>query len=277
MDDKFSNCRIHLKAADAGGGSRKVNQQRRKEILAAMERRDFLDTGEAAEIWHTSESSIRRDFTFLAENGLVRRVRGGIRRIGTAENASIPLPVRNSFFVEEKQAIARRASVYLPADGAIFLHGGSTSEMMLPYIERGCVITDSISLSEELRRKYAGGGGPEVILPGGSFDFKAGVLCGSRTESALAQYRVDVAFFSTRALDERGLLDTNDQIAAVLRTMIRHARKAVLLADHSKFSSFGIARVVGWEEIDAIITRRTPENAGMLEQLVQQGVPVDSV
>ena len=53
--------------------------------------------------------------------------------------------------------------------------------------------------------------------------------------------------------------------------------KAVLLADHSKFSSFGIARVVGWEEIDAIITRRTPENAGMLEQLVQQGVPVDSV
>ena len=254
-----------------------MNELRRKEILSALEERDFLGTDEAAQLWGASASSIRRDFGFLAENGLVRRVRGGVRRIGVAENASIPLPVRNRFFVDEKQAIARRAAVYLPADGAVFLHGGSTAEMMMPYLERGCVITDSVSLGEALRRKYAGGGGPELIMSGGCFDFKAGVLVGSRAENMLSQYRVDAAFFSTRGLDRQGLLDTNDQIAAVLRTMIRHARKPVLLADHSKFTAFGLSRVVGWHEIFAVITRRTPENGEFLDELIRQGVTVDLV
>ncbi|MDD3154750.1 MAG: DeoR/GlpR family DNA-binding transcription regulator [Victivallaceae bacterium] len=254
-----------------------MNRERRKEILAFLEQNAFLATSSAAKHWRTSESSIRRDFAFFAENGLVRRVQGGVRRLEKAENTSIPLPVRNEFFAEEKRRIAERAAQMLPPEGAVFLHGGSTTQLMTSYLEHGCIVTDSVGICDQLGRKYAGGGGPEVILSGGIFDLKAGVLCGSRAEAMLSQYRADIAFFSTRGLDEEGLLDTNDQVAAILRVMIRRCAKAVLLADHSKFTAFGVARVVAWHEIDTVITRRTEENSEFLDALARRKIEILTV
>ena len=84
-------------------------------------------------------------------------------------------------------------------------------------------------------------------------------------------------FFSARGLDAEGVLDTSDATAGVARAMIEHARLAVMLADHSKFSGDGMARMVFWSQVDVLVTADRTENRPLLDTIRRQGVKVIAV
>jgi DeoR family fructose operon transcriptional repressor len=72
---------------------------------------------------------------------------------------------------------------------------------------------------------------------------------------ALGQSYVDVAFVATNGLSiERGLTTPDQAEAAVKKAMIRAARRAVLLADHTKVGCDHLARFGELSEIDTFIT-----------------------
>lgn len=251
-----------------------MRSEREIMILRYIEEHDFLSTEEAVEMLHTSAATVRRDFNELAERNTVRRVKGGVRRIPPEANRAIPLTLRHQWFSQEKALIAERAMRLIAPDSTIFVHGGSTTVFVARHLNSGGVITNSVELCEVLRERFPNGNGPEVILAGGRLDLKDGNLLGTRAEHSLAQYRADAAIFSVRGLDEEGTLDTSDDTAAASRTMIEHARVAIMLADHSKFQSAGIARGVFWGQIDVLVTSDIRANAPMLEHIARQGVEV---
>jgi DeoR family fructose operon transcriptional repressor len=75
---------------------------------------------------------------------------------------------------------------------------------------------------------------------------------------------VDVAFLGTNGLSvERGLTTPDPAEAAVKRAMINSARRAVVLADHTKIGNDYLARFGTLADIDLLIT-----DAGLDDDLV---------
>ena len=216
-----------------------------KTVLRLLAGRDFIATEEVAGLIGASPATARRLINRLAENRLLRRVHGGIRP--------------------------------LPPESNPFIHGGSTTACLGSGIESGSVITNSLRLAELLRERFPADDGPEVIVPGGTLDRKAGILTGTRAERAIGCYHADAVFFSARGLDAEGVLDTSDATAGVARAMIEHARLAVMLADHSKFSGDGMARMVFWSQVDVLVTADRTENRPLLDTIRRQGVKVITV
>ncbi len=252
-------------------------EEQEKQICALLTGRDFLPTGEIAERIGASEATARRVVNRLAENRMLLRVHGGVRPLPPESNPSIPFGLREQWFSREKQLLAAEAAKLIPREGVLFVHGGSTTTCLGNYISGGSVITNSLRLAELLRERFPTDDGPEVIVPGGTLDRKAGILTGTRAERAIGCYHADAVFFSARGIDAEGVLDTSDATAGVARAMIEHARLAVMIADHSKFSGDGMTRMVHWSQVDVLITTDRPDSRPLLEAIRRQGVKVIAV
>jgi DeoR family fructose operon transcriptional repressor len=71
----------------------------------------------------------------------------------------------------------------------------------------------------------------------------------------LSQLHVDVAFMGTNGLSiQRGFTTPDPAEASVKRAMIAAARRAVVLADHTKFGNDYLARFAEISDIDTLIT-----------------------
>ncbi len=254
-----------------------MRSEREELLCSTLEKRDYLSIAQAAELLETTSATARRIINRLAEHQTVRRVHGGVRRIPPELNQSIPLRLREQWFGEEKKLLARKAMELVRKDAVLFIHGGSTTTCLGNLIGGGSVITNSLRLAGLLCERFPGEEGPEVIIPGGTLDRKAGILSGSRAERSLANYHADAVFFSSRGLDAEGVLDTSDATAGIARTMIEHASLAVMLADHSKFQPTGMSRMVWWNEVDILVTCDCPENRSMREAVLRKGVRVLTV
>jgi len=251
-----------------------MSKRREEALLKHLESREFLSTEQAMKLAGGSAATIRRAFVKLAESNLARRVHGGLRRLPKGGDGSLPFAMRERWFDEEKARLAERAMEFVPQGGVVFVHGGSTTLKLASYIRGGTVITDSINFCGVLMRRFASGGGPEVILPGGTLDMKGDALHGPRTEAALRDYRADVAFFSARGMDEEGVLDTSDTLVATARQMLRNAALRVMLADHSKFRKFGLTQMAPWSQVNVLVTTNHAENRRWFEMIKKHGVKV---
>ncbi len=250
----------------------------REELLCnALDRCDYLSIARVAELLGTTAATARRVVNRLAEHQTVRRVHGGVRRIPPELNQSIPLRLREQWFGAEKRLLARRAMELVRKDAVLFIHGGSTTSCFSDLLSGGSVITNSLRLAGLLCERFPGETGPEVIVPGGTLDRKAGILSGTRAERSIAGYRADAVFFSARGLDAEGVLDTSDATAGIARAMIEHASLAVMLADHSKFQAAGMSRMVWWNDVDVLVTCDCPENRALRETIQRRGVQVLTV
>jgi len=248
-----------------------------KEICRELAERDFIATTEIASRFHVSAATARRIVNQLAKNRMLLRVHGGIKPLPPESNPSIPFGLREQWFSQEKRRLAAEAAKLIQPEQVLFIHGGSTTTCLGNFISSGSVITNSLRLAELLRGRFPNDEGPEVIVPGGTLDRKAGILVGSRAERAIASYHADTVFFSARGVDSEGVLDTSDATAGVARAMIEHARLAVMIADHSKFSGDGMTRMVYWSQVDILITTDCPESRSKFESIRRRGVRIIAV
>jgi DeoR/GlpR family transcriptional regulator of sugar metabolism len=254
-----------------------MKKQREEEILRYLETHEFLSTTQALALFGGSPATIRRAFARLVEINSAQRVHGGIRRGPADANESIPFFMREHWFADEKVRLARRAMEYAPKTGAMFIHSGSTTLALARCMDQGTVITNSINICGLLMQRFPSGGGPKIILPGGTFDLKSGVLAGPQTEAAIGHYRAETAFFSARGMDEEGLLDPSEINAAVVLAMIRNADRAVMIADHSKFRKFGLMRMISWDQVDVLVTSDHAENHPWFEMIRKHGVEIVTI
>jgi DeoR/GlpR family transcriptional regulator of sugar metabolism len=251
-----------------------MKKRREEDILKHLETCEFLSTEQAMKMVGGSAATIRRAFVRLAKSNLARRVHGGLNRLPQGGSDALPFVMRGRWLENEKTRLAARAMEFVPKGGAVFIHGGSTTLGLAHHIKSGTIITDSINVCGVLMQRFPSGGGPDVILPGGTLDLKSDALVGPRAEAALREYRADAAFFSSRGMDEEGVLDTTDTQVATARLMIRNAALRVMIADHSKFRKFGLTRVVPWEQVNVLVTSDHAENRPWFEMIKKHGVRV---
>ncbi|QVQ50024.1 DeoR/GlpR transcriptional regulator [Spiractinospora alimapuensis] len=228
-------------------------EERQQEILDRARAAGRVDVAALAADFGVAGETIRRDLTTLERDGVLRRVHGGaipVERFGFEPT----LGLRNTVMTEEKDRIAKAALEEVPAEGAILIDAGSTTGRLaehLPTDRELTVITNSLPIASTLRSRPA----VEVLFVGGRVRARTMAAVGAWSYQILEQIYVDVAFIAANGISpERGLTTPDTSEAEVKRRMVRAARRAVLLCDHTKFGNDHLARFAQVEDIDTVIT-----------------------
>lgn len=225
-------------------------QQRILEVARAQGRVEVLAL--SADLGVTTET-VRRDLTALERRGAVRRVHGGALPVERLE-VEPPLATRTSRNAEAKRRIAARALDEVPTEGTILLDGGTTTRALaelLPDRPGLTVVTNSIDTAAVLQSHEH----TDLYVLGGRVRGRTGATVGDWLVSALADVCVDVALIGANGYSPSRGMTTPDQAEAVAkRTMVRAARRTVVLADSTKAGDDHFHRFADTESIDLLVT-----------------------
>jgi DeoR family fructose operon transcriptional repressor len=225
-------------------------EERQQEILRQAREAGRVDVVRLADELSVTSETIRRDLTTLERAGVVRRVHGGaipIERLGFEP----ALAARDAVMTQEKERIAKAALAELPEDGAIIVDAGSTTERLADLLPM-----DSLAARPNLT----------VIMLGGRVRPRTLATVDDWNLQMLSQIHVDVAFMGTNGLSvECGFTTPDPAEASVKRAMIASARRAVVLADHTKVGNDYFARFATVSDADTLIT-----DSGLHTDLVEE-------
>jgi len=225
--------------------------ERQKQILNILNDRTFITVQELSCLTFTSESSIRRDLTYLQNNGLVKRTHGGVSTVPPTANVA-SFYDRTHKNVKEKRLIAQKAAVLLKDGQTVLLDSSSTVTFLLPYIAKYqniSVFTNNLTTALQAIEL-----GIQTHCLGGRAINCSTVLSGPETFAALAGITVDVLFFSSQSLDCQGnISDTTEEENYVRKIMLGCAKTKAFLCDSEKFHSRNTYKLCNLNDIDYVV------------------------
>lgn len=220
---------------------------------------EFLEEVKSADLemicskLHISESTARRILSTLDEKKLIQRYRGGAMIAASENDHEPPVVCRSRKMEAEKDAIARVACEYIHDGDTILLTAGTTISRMCSYMEHFrnlTVLTDSLLVSRELSRC----GGIRLFMLGGLIDPDEQCTYGFLTQENIERFKVDTLFVSSRALDPKlGLLTDDMQHMLLYKQYLLHTDKVIALMDHSKLFTSGTGILYQKSDIDLLL------------------------
>ncbi len=224
---------------------------RQNTILQLLNERQFITVQELAQLTFTSPSSIRRDLTYLQNNGLVTRSHGGVTLPDPARGVA-SFHDRRSKSVAEKRLIAKKAAVLLKDNQSILLDGSSTAACMLPHIAKLTGITlFTNNISTALAAIELG---IDTHCIGGFSVNRSAVLSGIQAYKAVSEIRPDIFFFSAQSLSKSGVISDPISEENHFRYLaLQNAKFSVFLCDSEKFDAESLYELTTVDRIDACV------------------------
>ncbi|MFF5205768.1 DeoR/GlpR family DNA-binding transcription regulator [Streptosporangium sp. NPDC000396] len=221
-------------------------------IMSALRVNDTVSVTELAVEHAVSEMTIRRDLDELAQQGVVRRVRGGAVSL-LLRGEEPPFGVRAREAIEVKRRIAAEVATLLTDGEAVLLDGGTTGLEVARAIRdrRLTVLPLCLQSAHEL------GTAPRIrlVLPGG--EVRPGELnfTGPLTENAIRSLRFDTAIIGCCGLSAAHGMTAHDlSDVAVKQAAIASARRVVVATDSSKFTRTAFGAVCPLDRLDMVVT-----------------------
>ncbi|HEY2278119.1 MAG TPA: DeoR/GlpR family DNA-binding transcription regulator [Streptosporangiaceae bacterium] len=230
-------------------------------------------TGLAKEL-AASQATIRRDLATLERQRLLQRTHGGAVAHGVSYE--LPLRYKGVRFAEEKRRIAAAAAAMVAEGMAVGLTGGTTATEVARALAdrpRLIIVTNALNIASEL------GVRPNIklIVTGGLARSQTYELSGPIAEASLAGLHLDVAFIGVDGVDASAGCTTHEEVEAhTNQVMLRHAQRAILIADSSKIGKVTFARICPARDVDELITDDGAD-PGAVRALGEVGVQVTLV
>src|SRR4051794_34332454 len=187
---------------------RNLSQSERMEhVLRLLETRDYVQVAELSQAFAVSEVTVRSDLTELARQGLVARIRGGVRAIEHG-HSEVGFDLRLRLEVDRKRAIARAAAAMVNEGEAVALDASTTAYYLALELRSKrelVVVTNGLLVATAL----ADAPGLTVLLTGGVLRLSAMSLVGDLGTDVLRTTRINKGFLGARGLSSRGLMDLN--------------------------------------------------------------------
>ncbi len=230
-----------------------------------------------AERLDVSEMTIRRDLDLLAEQRLIDKVHGGATRVIDNSSYEPGFDAKQERQRSEKDLIARRAIDFIPANSSIGLTAGTTTWTLaqrLGATDNLTVVTNAPSIAQTLYGTTSTIG--SIVLTGG-VRTRSDALVGPIATRALDQMHIDVLFLGVHGMDvEHGFSTPNLDEAEVNRAFVAAARRVVVLADHTKWGTRGLAQIAPLTVADHVISDHLlPPDA--VDALSEHGIEVTLV
>jgi DeoR family transcriptional regulator, fructose operon transcriptional repressor len=227
-----------------------LGEERRTRVLEIVRDLQFASLPQLVEHLGVSESTIRRDLELLEEQGVTRRIHGGVLYVGSPVNG-MPTEDREPAHWNLKQAIAKTAATLVEDGDTILLDGGSTTyEVARRLVGRPLhVVTNSLPVAN----LFASCPISDLVLIGGNVCTRTGVVRGPYADEMLAKIRVRKTILSTAAVCEEGFFNNNMLLIETERAMMRAGKEVIVVADSSKFGNQSLAHVCGLGTVDHVV------------------------
>ena len=245
-------------------------RERHRIILSALQERAVVTVQDVMEYTSASEATVRRDIAALADEGRLRKVRGGAEAIQPAGILSArSFRQSQSVNLAQKRAIARRA-VELCHDGeAIIINGGTTTFQMVHYLtgHRLQVLTNSFPISEHLLKHSR----CTVMVPAGTIYREQSIILSPFENDGTVHFYAKRMFMGAQGVSPLGIMESDALIIQSEQRLMRQAEELVLLVDSSKFQNRSSLVLCPLERATTIITddgiteaaQRMVEDAGI--------------
>lgn len=233
-----------------------MKQDREQLLMARLSVVQKLSLSEAMELLNVSESTARRMFAKLEQEGVAIRTHGGVQSVGGAMTMySFEYGARTN--IERKTAIARKAVQYLEDGDVVFCDSGTTiqclcAELVSRVRDDGLKIklyTNSLANLELLSPHM------QVNLVGGEYRAYRKDFCGYLTEQALHGLLFTKSFVGADGCVGDGQFTTTDfDTARMNQIAMRNSEKTFMLVDSSKFGNSSHVAYAAIDNLHAVIT-----------------------
>lgn len=231
----------------------KIINERQNEIVQRLNEQNFVSVQELSDYFNVSVVTIRKDLTFLEEEGYLFRTHGGAtkqKRYTFEQNVSD----KEKICVEEKLKIAKKACEYIQDNDFLIIASGTTLHYLarsIPNHQKITVLTPSLRVSLEL----SGHAGVQVIQMGGELRKSSSSVVGGTSESFLRSFSCNKLFLGVDGIDlEFGLSTSNAAEAHLNQIMIDQSEEVFVLVDSSKINKRGFGKICDLHRINTIIT-----------------------
>lgn len=233
-----------------------LTEERYEVVLNLLEKKKSITVAEVKELLHTSESTVRRDFTVLHNAGKLVKVFGGAVRTDHAVTSKEPTVAQKlEVKKEQKQLIGRYAASLIEPEDFIFLDAGTTTGCMLSFIKEynATYVTNAVA-----HAKVLAGAGLRVLLVGGELKGTTEAVVGSQAILTLQGYHFTKGFFGTNGISKKAGYTTPDASEAqVKRVALEQSQKRYMLADTSKFGNISSITFASFDMAE-ILTEEMP-------------------
>jgi DeoR/GlpR family transcriptional regulator of sugar metabolism len=222
-------------------------------VLRLLETRDSVQVSELAETFSVSEVTVRSDLASLARQGLVARVRGGVRALQQGQS-EVGFDLRLRLEVERKRAIGRAAAAMVGEGEAVALDASTTAYYLALELRTKrelVVVTNGLLVATAL----ADAPGITVLVTGGALRLSAMSLVGDLGADVLRTTRINKGFLGARGLSlERGLMDLNPDEVRIKQEMADACEQVYGIFDGTKWHRSALLTFVPSEELTGIVT-----------------------
>ncbi|WP_138477209.1 DeoR/GlpR family DNA-binding transcription regulator [Dyadobacter bucti] len=233
-----------------------LKEERFQVILDRLGQEQKVYLGRLSALLNVSEDTIRRDIKELADQGLLKSVRGG-----AVPHSPGPHHFRDrmSHDKEQKQIIAVKALDFLK-DGQVVVFDGGTSALLiaqsLPKDLHITVVTNSfpiVSLLEEHEHV-------EVLFAGGRLLKNSFVTIGNDTVQFFKKFRPDICLLGICSIHtELGVTGPDFEESEVKRAMIESSKEVIALATLEKLGTAEAYYVCPTDNLSVIVTDQSSD------------------
>lgn len=229
---------------------------RRQHILSLIHGREFVRVADLSNRFGVSDVTVRSDLDVLAEQGKIRRVRGGAMP-GARPNLERPFEETQSTHSKEKDAIGRVAASLVTSGQTIILDVGTTTTAVARALIARADLHDVVIFTNSLNIAFALESAiPRftVVLTGGTLRPMQHSLIDPLGGLLLDRITAHVAFLGCNGIDHTGgVTNINLPETEIKRRMLRAMRR-IVVADGSKVGQVEVAYLCAANDIDVLIT-----------------------
>jgi len=228
---------------------------RRKFILDVLQKNSSIHFAELALQLNVSTMTIRRDLSYMAEQGLVTLVHGG----AVLNQGATALPstrLREKRQVEEKGRIGAFCASLVKESDSIFIDCGSTTKHIASaLLDRKNIFVMSNSLP--VLNILANAKNIKLMaIPGLYYENMRG-FCGQLASDFIRDFNIDLLFVGASALDIEHAVATQDITdAQTKRSLVKQAKKVILPIDHTKLGTSSFMTFATFNELDLVVTSK---------------------
>lgn len=242
--------------------------ERRKFILDSISDKGFVKVADLAESLGVTQTTIRKDLTFLESQGLLYRAYGSALPT-LPQVLDINMNTKRLINLDLKLQIARRAQDLISENDSIILSAGSTISVFAEILKpkgRLNIVTSAVNVSMLLGDMF----NVTVMQLGGILYGNSLCVVGIDAVQSLSNLHCAKVFFGVDGVDsEFGVSCATKEEAELTRKMMEVSNTSIVLADSTKIGRKGFGRICSVEEIDILVTDKgiSDEMKSRLESL----------
>lgn len=236
-------------------------ERRQRDILQRLEANSYLALDDIVELYAVNEQTARRDIIALEQNGLARRLHGGV---AIARSISpVALRQRRIDNALAKEKIAQVIAGLIPEGASLFLDTGTTCEAIAAALTphgKLRILTYSLRSANVLCTN------PDfvVAIPGGFVRSGDSGVYGADTPDFIKKFKFDYAIVSVSGVDRNGNMgDDEPGEVSTVRAAMAQSASTILAVDHSKFGHTGMVQLGTVNDVDMLVCDQTPPDEFM--------------